>query len=329
MSIALVEKTSPFSYLQIAKDVILNEAEALQQLANHIDNRLEQALEIISNTKGRLIISGIGKSGHIGRKIAATFASTGQPALFVHAAEASHGDLGMIAKDDTLLLISYSGEAKELTTIIDYSHRLALPIISITGREHSTLARFSTISLVLPQVSEACPMGLAPTTSTTLTLALGDALAVALLSHKGFSKQQFHVFHPGGNLGQQLRRIADCMHQGDRVPLLSTGTLMGECLVKMTAYGFGCMGIIDKNGFLMGMITDGDLRRHMNQDLLNQTVNEVMTKNPLTISPDCLIADALAIFEKKSITNLFVIDEEDQKVCGIVRLHDCLRNHAA
>jgi arabinose-5-phosphate isomerase len=312
MSVALVEQSLP-SYLQIAKDVILTEANALKQF---------------NKTKGRLIISGIGKSGHIGRKIAATFASTGQPALFVHAAEASHGDLGMIAKDDTLLLISYSGEAKELTTIIDYSHRLSLPIISITGQEHSTLSRFSTISLVLPKVSEACPMGLAPTTSTTLTLALGDALAVALLSRRGFSKQQFHVFHPGGSLGQQLRRIADCMHQGDRIPLLPSGTLMGECLVKMTAYGFGCMGIMDDKDFLIGMITDGDLRRHMNPGLLTQTVNEVMTKTPLTISPDCLIADALAIFEKKSITSLFVIDP-DQKVCGIVRLHDCLRTHAA
>jgi arabinose-5-phosphate isomerase len=171
-------------------------------------------------------------------------------------------------------------------------------------------------------------MGLAPTTSTTLTLALGDALAVALLSRRGFSKQQFHVFHPGGSLGQQLRRIADCMHQGDRIPLLPSGTLMGECLVKMTAYGFGCMGIMDDKDFLIGMITDGDLRRHMNPGLLTQTVNEVMTKTPLTISPDCLIADALAIFEKKSITSLFVIDP-DQKVCGIVRLHDCLRTHAA
>lgn len=316
------------SYLHIAKEVIIAESKALQQLAQDIDERIEEALELIYNTKGRLIISGIGKSGHIGRKIASTFSSTGQPALFIHAAEAGHGDLGMIAEGDTLLLISYSGEAKELTTIIDYGHRLLLPIISITGQPNSTLSRFSTISLVLPKVSEACPMGLAPTTSTTLTLALGDALAVALLSRKGFSKQQFHVFHPGGNLGQQLRRVADCMHKKDKTPLLPSGALMTECLVKMTTYGFGCMGVVNDNGVLIGMITDGDLRRHMNSELLTKTVDQVMTLKPLTISPDCLIADAMAIFEKKSITNLFVVDF-DEKVCGIVRLHDCLQNHAA
>jgi arabinose-5-phosphate isomerase len=316
------------SYLEIGKDVITAEAEALHDLAKSLGPSFEEAITLMAKNQGRLIISGIGKSGHIGRKIAATFASTGQPSLFVHPAEASHGDLGMIAKGDVLLLISYSGESKELTTIIDYCHRLALPIISITGQEHSTLSRFSTVSLVLPKVSEACPMGLAPTTSTTVTLALGDALAVALLRHRGFSKQQFHVFHPGGSLGQQLRRIADCMHQGAKIPLLPTLTLMGECLVKMTAYGFGCVGVTDEQGFLLGIITDGDLRRHMNPDLLTQSVDQIMTKNPLTISPDFLIADALAIFEQKSITSLFVLDDT-KAIVGIVHLHDCLRSHAA
>ena len=327
MTLALVESELQ-SYLQIGKDVVVAEAEALHDLAKSLDQSFEQAIELMAKTQGRLIISGIGKSGHVGRKIAATFASTGQPALFVHPAEASHGDLGMIAKGDVLLLISYSGESKELTTIIDYCHRLALPMVSITGQEQSTLARFSTVTLVLPKVTEACPMGLAPTTSTTLTLALGDALAVALLRYRGFSKQQFHVFHPGGSLGQQLRRVADCMHQGSKIPLLPISTLMDECLVKMTAHGFGCVGITDEQGFLGGIITDGDLRRHMNPGLLTQTVDQIMTKNPVTISPDCLIADALAIFEQKSITSLFVLDDT-KAIVGIVHLHDCLRNHAA
>ena len=327
MPTALAQQTAYPSFQQIAKDVILTEADALRALAAHVDSRFDQAIDMIQHTQGRLIVSGMGKSGHIGRKIAATFASTGQPSLFLHAAEASHGDLGMIASGDTLLLISYSGEAKELTTIIDYSHRLSLPIISITGQEHSTLARLSTLALVLPRVNEACPMGLAPTTSTTLTLALGDALAVALLKQRGFSKQQFRIFHPGGNLGKQLRRVAEFMHQGDKIPLVTGDTLMGECLVKMTAHGFGCIGITDNNNTLVGIITDGDLRRHMNPNLLTQSAYEIMTPNPVTLSPDCLMTDALAIFEKKSITSVFII-EDDQRICGILHLHDCLRNHA-
>ncbi|WP_242508807.1 KpsF/GutQ family sugar-phosphate isomerase [Candidatus Finniella inopinata] len=331
MAVALVEsplESPTLSYLQIGKDVITAEADALHDLAKSLDRSFEQAITLMAKTQGRLIVSGIGKSGHIGRKITATFASTGQPALFVHPAEASHGDLGMIAKGDVLLLISYSGESKELTTIVDYCRRLSLPIISITGGEQSTLARFSSVSLVLPKVSEACPMGLAPTTSTTVTLALGDALAVALLRRRGFSKQQFHAFHPGGSLGQQLRRIADCMHQGAKIPLLHVSTLMDECLVKMTAHGFGCVGIVDDQEHLVGIITDGDLRRHMNPGLLTQTVDQIMTKNPLTISPDCLVVDALAIFEQKSITSLFVLDDT-KTIVGIVHLHDCLRSHAA
>lgn len=307
--------------------VLIHEAKGIYELAESLGDDFERAVTTISETKGRLIVSGVGKSGHVGRKIAATFASTGQPAFFVHAAEAGHGDLGMITKDDTLLLISYSGEANELHALFHYAHRLQLPIISITSKESSLLAKHSNITLILPNVGEACPMGLAPTTSTTLTMALGDALAVALLSLRGFTKQDFNTFHPGGNLGHQLRSIKDFMHQGKRVPLVQADTPMTTCLIRMSASGFGCIGIIDDNECLVGIITDGDLRRHMSDNLLNLNARDVMTKSPVTIAPDALMGDALAIFEKKSITNVFVVDQTSAKnnVLGILHLHDCLR----
>lgn len=307
--------------------VLIHEAKGIYELAESLGDDFERAVTTISETKGRLIVSGVGKSGHVGRKIAATFASTGQPAFFVHAAEAGHGDLGMITKDDTLLLISYSGEANELHALFHYAHRLQLPIISITSKESSLLAKHSNITLILPNVGEACPMGLAPTTSTTLTMALGDALAVALLSLRGFTKQDFNTFHPGGNLGHQLRSIKDFMHQGERVPLVQADTPMTTCLMRMSASGFGCIGIIDDNECLVGIITDGDLRRHMSDNLLNLNARDVMTKSPVTIAPDALMGDALAIFEKKSITNVFVVDQTSAKnnVLGILHLHDCLR----
>lgn len=307
--------------------VLIHEAKGIYELAESLGADFESAVNTIDNTKGRLIVSGVGKSGHVGRKIAATFASTGQPAFFVHAAEAGHGDLGMITKDDTLLLISYSGEANELHALFHYAHRLQLPIISITSKESSLLAKHSNITLILPNVGEACPMGLAPTTSTTLTMALGDALAVALLSLRGFTKQDFNTFHPGGNLGHQLRSIKDFMHQGDRVPLVDPNTSMTECLMRMSTSGFGCVGILDDNECLAGIITDGDLRRHMSDNFLNLSASDVMTRNPVTIAPDALMGDALAIFEKKSITNVFVVDQTSAKnnVLGILHLHDCLR----
>lgn len=313
--------------IQKGRDVLSHEIKGLLALAESLDNLFESAVKTIADTKGRLIVSGVGKSGHVGRKMAATFASTGQPAFFVHAAEAGHGDLGMITKDDTLLLISYSGEANELHSLFHYAHRLQLPIISITSKSASLLATHSNITLVLPDVGEACPMGLAPTTSTTLTMALGDALAVALLSLRGFTKQDFNTFHPGGNLGHQLRSIKDFMHHGDRVPLVQQNTPMTECLMRMSSSGFGCVGILDDNACLAGIITDGDLRRHMGENLLSLHAHDVMTKSPVTIAPDALMGDALALFEKKSITNVFVADQTCTKnnVLGILHLHDCLR----
>jgi arabinose-5-phosphate isomerase len=312
---------------QKGRDVLTHEANGLLRLAQSLGDSFEKAVQTISKTQGRLIVSGVGKSGHVGRKIAATFASTGQPAFFVHAAEAGHGDLGMITKDDTLLLISYSGEANELHSLLHYASRLQLPVISITSKSASLLATHSTISLVLPDVGEACPMGLAPTTSTTLTMGLGDALAVALLSMRGFTKQDFNTFHPGGNLGRQLQSIRDFMHSGDRLPLMSITAPMTQCLVAMSTSGFGCVGIIDDASCLVGIITDGDLRRNMSDRLLELTANEIMTACPVTILPDALMGEALALFEKKSITNVFVVDTElsNNNVLGILHLHDCLR----
>lgn len=318
---------------QKGREVLNHEALALHALADSLNNSFDEAVTIIGQTKGRLIVSGVGKSGHVGRKMAATFASTGQPAFFVHAAEAGHGDLGMITKDDTLLLISYSGEASELHSLLDYAHRMQLPIVSITSKSTSFLASHSTITLMLPDVPEACPMGLAPTTSTTLTMALGDALAVSLLTLKGFTKSDFNTFHPGGNLGHKLRSVRDFMHPIEKTPLTSVTTPIASCLTHMTRGGFGCVGVMN-NDTLVGVITDGDIRRYMsnvleknNADTLNTvTAADMMTKNPIIMTSDALMGDALAIFEIKSITNLFVIDTtESQKVIGILHVHDCLR----
>jgi arabinose-5-phosphate isomerase len=315
-------------HIENGRHVITEEARALTQLAQSLDNEFEQAIELIAKTKGRFIVSGLGKSGHVGRKIAATFASTGQPSYFVHASEANHGDLGMITKDDTLLLISYSGEAQELTAVIDYAHRFSIPIVCITGKKSSTLARLSNVALILPDVQEACPNGLAPTTSSTLTLALGDALAVALLKSRGFSKNDFKIFHPGGNLGQQLRKVSDFMHTGPKVPLAYFSEKMSTCLLSMTSGGFGILGIIDDSQKLIGVITDGDLRRHMSPDLLEKNAQQVMTCNPVTMREFHLMSDALALFEERSITSVFIVDV-NQKVIGIIHIHDCLRRSAA
>jgi arabinose-5-phosphate isomerase len=315
-------------HIDNGRQVILEEATALTQLAHGLNESFAHAIELIERTQGRLIVSGLGKSGHVGRKIAATFASTGQPSYFVHAGEANHGDLGMITKGDTLLLISYSGEAQELTAVIDYAHRFSISIICITGKGQSTLARLSQVALILPEVQEACPNGLAPTTSSTLTLALGDALAVALLKSRGFSKSDFKIFHPGGNLGQQLRKISDFMHMGLKLPLASPFEKMSTCLVTMTAGGFGTLGIVDPNQRLLGIITDGDLRRHMSCDLLEKSADEVMTRTPVTVEANQLMSDALALFEEKAITSVFVVDG-NERVVGLLHIHDCLRRSAA
>jgi arabinose-5-phosphate isomerase len=281
------------------------------------------AIELIKRLPGRVIVTGMGKSGHVGQKLASTLASTGTPAFFVHPGEASHGDLGMIARDDVIIALSWSGETVELGNILSYSRRFGVPLISITSRNDSALGRASDIVLRLPLSQEACPHGLAPTTSTTMQLAMGDCLAIALLEARGFSAADFKIFHPGGQLGANLRYVADLMHKGDRVPLAPASLAMSEALVIMTEKSFGCLGVVDEAGKLAGIVTDGDLRRHMGPELLNARVDEIMTTKPKTISPDTPASAALQLINASSITALFVAD--DGKPVGIVHIHDLLR----
>jgi len=280
------------------------------------------AVELIAKAKGRLIVTGMGKSGHVGRKIAATFASTGTPAYFVHPGEASHGDLGMITRDDVIMALSWSGETVELKDLIDYSRRFKAGLIAVTADAESTLAKAADVVLLLPQAREACPHNLAPTTSSLMQLALGDALAVALLESRGFTALDFRGLHPGGRLGAKLKFIRDVMHTGSAVPLCGLGTAMADAIVEMTAKGFGCVGVTD-NGRLAGIITDGDLRRHMRADLLAAHVDEVMTENPKTVSGDQLVSEALELLNSSKITAVIVV--EHAAPVGIVHLHDLLR----
>lgn len=290
-----------------------------------------QAVSLIQTAQtdgqGRVIVSGMGKSGHVGRKIAATLASTGTPAYFVHPAEASHGDLGMIQTHDVILALSWSGETTELSDIIAYSKRFRVPMIGMTAHVDSALAREATIVLVLPKAAEACPNGIAPTTSTTMQIAMGDALAVALLAARGFSSHDFRTFHPGGKLGAQLKQVRDLMHCGDRLPVVKSGSLMSDALVEMSAKGFGCVLVVDENDVLLGIITDGDLRRHMAGDLLARLVEDVMTRAPRSIAPTVLVAEALEIVETHKIGALIVT--EQQKPVGLLHVLDLLRAGAA
>jgi arabinose-5-phosphate isomerase len=311
------------SGLKTAISVLKLEASALDQLAAGLGEEIERALHLLFAATGRVIVTGMGKSGHIAHKIASTLSSTGTPSLFVHPAEASHGDLGMITDKDAVMALSNSGETTELADLITYTRRWSIPLIAITGRKDSSLGQAADVALVLPKADEAGTLGLAPTTSTTMMLALGDALAVALLERRGFSAEDFHQLHPGGKLGQRLIRVADLMHKGDELPLIPAATLMSQALIEMSAKSFGCVGVIEPDGRLTGIITDGDLRRHMGDGLLKQTAGEVMTKGPRTIRPQALAAEALHLMNERSITTLFVV--EGTTPVGIVRLHDCLK----
>src|SRR5882757_7751757 len=283
------------------------------------------AAELIRNAKGRLIVTGLGKSGHIGRKVAATFASTGTPAFFVHAAEASHGDLGMITADDVILALSWSGEQSEMRNLIAYAARFGIPLIAMTADKDSTLSKAADVQLTLPKAREACPHNLAPTTSSLMMLALGDALAIALLEGRGFTSTDFSVLHPGGKLGAMLKFVRDLMHTGAEVPLKPVGTRMSDALVEMSAKGFGCVGIVDANGDLVGIITDGDLRRHMRPDLMTAAVEEVMTRNPRTTTPDTLAIELLDTINSSQPRITVLIVAEGRKPVGIVHVHDVLR----
>ncbi len=281
------------------------------------------AVEAIRTARGRVIVTGMGKSGHVARKIAATLASTGTPAFFVHAADASHGDLGMITSDDVMLALSWSGETEELKDLINYSRRFRIALIAITVKVESTLGKAADIVLALPEAREACPHNLAPTTSSLMQLALGDALAMALLESRGFTAVDFGVFHPGGRLGSALKFVRDVMHAGDAIPLITCGSPMSEAIVEMSAKGFGCVAVIDRDGRLAGVITDGDLRRHMRGDLLQAPVDAVMTASPKAVRPDQLAGEALQILNASKITALFVV--ESGRPVGIVHFHDLLR----
>ena len=293
-------------------------------LANGLAEDFEKAVELMLGRDGRVVVTGMGKSGHVGQKIAATLSSTGTPAQFVHPAEASHGDLGMITAKDTVLALSWSGETAELANLITYSRRFRVPLVAMTSRRGSTLGRASDIVLALPQVKEACPHGLAPTTSTLVQLALGDCLAIALLEGRGFSALDFKIFHPGGQLGANLKHVGDIMHKGDRLPIVRPDESMSTALVVMTEKSFGCLGIAGRDGKLIGILTDGDLRRHMQPGLLDRTAGEIMTRSPKTVTADMLASAALQIINSSKITALFVVGDGGAPV-GIVHIHDLLR----
>ena len=307
---------------EIASDVLRTEADALSKMAENVPEGFDAAVQLIMRQKGRTVLGGMGKSGHVGRKIAATLASTGTPALFVHPGEASHGDLGMVTADDTVILLSNSGETAELTDIIGHCQRFEIPLIAITSKANSSLASASDIALVLPNAPEACAIGMAPTTSTTMALALGDALAVAIMRLRGFDREQFLQFHPGGKLGAQLLRVSQIMHSGGDVPLASAEVAMSDALVEMTGKGFGTVGLVE-NGTLYGVITDGDLRRNMD-GLLEKRAADVATRNPKTIYADAFAAEALTVMQQYKVNALFVLDHENHPV-GLLRIHDCLK----
>jgi len=311
---------NPDKLIATGKRVLRREADALASFADALGDSFVVAAQTILDAPGRVIVSGMGKSGHVARKIAATLASTGTPAHFVHPAEASHGDLGMLTKGDVLLVLSNSGETPELADIVAYSRRFSIPLIGVASRADSTLIRQSDVQLILPPAEEACDQGIVPTTSTTMTLALGDALAIALMEHRKFSPEHFKVFHPGGKLGARLSKVADLMHED--MPLVPADAPMSDALLVISQKGFGVVGVTDNEGRLIGIITDGDLRRHMD-GLLDATAADVMTKAPHTIRPNDLAESAVAEMNQRKITCLFV--QRDGPPCGILHIHDCLR----
>jgi len=321
------QDTAASSYIASALRTLDAEREGIAALAAAMSDSLGlsfvAAVDRIHTARGRVIVTGMGKSGHIARKIAATLASTGTPAFFVHAADASHGDLGMITSDDVMLALSWSGETEELKDLINYSRRFRIALIAVTVNAESTLGKAADVVLVLPAAREACPHNLAPTTSSLMQLALGDALAIALLESRGFTALDFGVFHPRGKLGAALKFVRDVMHPGQAVPLIERGAPMSEAIVEMSAKGFGCVAVTGRDGKLLGVITDGDLRRHMRPDLLQAAVDDIMTVSPKTVRPDQLAGVALQLLNSSKITALIVVEAE--RPVGIVHFHDLLR----
>jgi arabinose-5-phosphate isomerase len=314
--------------LDSAKRTLGTERRALEALEQAFDGDLAgpflQAVEMIGEISGRVIVTGVGKSGHIGVKIAATLASTGTPAFFMHAAEANHGDLGMVGRGDAVIALSKGGESAELRNIIAYTRRFSIPLIAMTCSETSSLGRASDIVLLMPNAQEACPHGLAPTTSTMMQLAMGDALAIALLEARGFTARDFHVFHPGGKLGAALSHVADIMHTGERVPLVAKGTPLPEAISTLSRKHFGCIGILDEDGRLCGIVTEGDMARNLTRNLSELLVDDIMTASPKTVKANVLATAALALLNKHSIGALIVVDDDNRPV-GLVHFHDLLR----
>ena len=310
-----------------AYKTIDTEIQAIEELRSLLDENLTKALDILTAAQGRVILTGMGKSGHIGKKIAASLASTGTPSFFMHPAEASHGDLGMVTEDDVIIAISNSGESKELIDVINYSKRFGIKLIAITKNIESSLGKAADIVLQLPNSKEAGPLGLAPTSSTTVTLVLGDIITVALIERKGFSAAEFNQRHPGGKLGSILQRVKDIMHSGSKMPLLNENAHINEIILEMTSKRLGCVGFINESGEFCGMFTDGDLRRCISQNLGSQKAKDIMTKNPITIDKDMFASEALKIMNQKKITNLFIL--EDKKPIGVIHIHDLLINKVA
>jgi len=308
--------------IDTGRRVLMAEGDALRTLADQLPADFAQAVAMILQAPGRVVVAGMGKSGHVGRKIAATLASTGTPAQFVHPAEASHGDLGMVTRNDVCLFLSNSGETAELGDLIAYTRRFSIPLIGISREIDSSLMRACDLRLLMPDLPEACVIGMAPTTSTTMAIALGDALAVAVMEQRGFHKEHFRAFHPGGQLGARLARVDQLMRANEALPLVAPDTPMSDALITMTQKGFGVAGVIDPGGRLVGVITDGDLRRNM-QDLMHRTAREVATDNPITVPPQTLAAEAVALMNRRKISVLFVIDT-DGRPLGVLHIHDCL-----
>ena len=311
------------NYLGSAKRALEIESQALQKLKKSIGKEFLSVINVLSKIKGRIIISGVGKSGHVGKKIAATLSSTGTPSMFIHPTEASHGDLGMITKSDAIILLSNSGESPELDDMITYAKRYNLPLVGITSKRKSTLVNSTEKILLLPEFREACPLKLAPTTSTTMMMALGDALAISLLEKRSFSSENFKKFHPGGQLGSKMQTVKDLMHKGREMPLIESNKKMGSMLILMTEKRLGCVGIVNQKKSLIGVVTDGDLRRNMNKNIINKKASEVMTKKPKVVKEDALVGEALNLMNSTKITSLFIC--ANTKPIVIVHVHDLLR----
>ena len=308
--------------IKIAKQVINTENKGLKALTNSINNNFVKAINILKKTKGRIILTGIGKSGIIANKISSTLSSTGSPSQFIHPAEASHGDLGILSKNDSIIALTFSGKTNELNDIFFYSKENKIPLIIITSKSNSNLKQISKICIELSNIKEACPLNLAPTTSTTAMLALGDAIAIVLMKLKKFTKKNFYSFHPGGELGKKLLLVKNVMHQGNKIPLAEEKILMNNVIIEMSKKRFGCVGVTSRNKKLVGVITDGDLRRHMKNNILEKTAGEIMKKNPKTINKEMFVTNALEIMEKNKITQVFIV--QNNKPIGILHIHDCI-----